>query len=134
MSFRPEDYPGEKPEEWYDKWPGMIVGHVSLLRDMLKPEWVRPAHCVPKIFFPVGDWVGGYWVESSAVGRGIVLGLDEHNPDDPTVTLGDYLVLDTEDGDPNGRIINREDIAVISLKRIGPMIGAAAPPEMWKED
>lgn len=98
-NFNPDNYPGEYPEEWYDEYPGQIVGSVSLLRDLL--SWssegdpqdyiIPPEQYVPRIFFSIGSWVDGEWMDGVSGGCGVLLGLNEDG-DVPTVTLGDPVI------------------------------------------
>lgn len=140
MSFRPEDYPGEKPVEWYEGFPGQIVGHVSLLRDMLEPDYPDDPECrpgendIPKICFSIGSWEDGQWVNGITGGEGVVLSLNEH-AENPTVLLGDYREFEQNVNDPEGSIdISRNELCEFPLKRIGFILGAVGPAEVWNDN
>jgi hypothetical protein len=141
MSFKPEDYPGEYPDEWYDTHTGQIVGHVSLLRDMISPDtdaW--PAEIIenakkdsPRIVFSIGSWIDDTWVNGISGGYGVVLGLNEDS-EIPTVLLGDFREFDQNlDGSDESAVVVRHDLHELPLDKIGMIQGAVAPPEIWND-
>ena len=137
MSFRPEDYLGTYPDEWYETYLGKIIGHVSLLRDILGRDktnpYVAPAYFVPKIFFSIVSWENGQSHETLSGGSGIVMDLKE-DKDVPTVTLADFILFDEMLDDPEDSVIvERADLKEIPLDIVGCIIGATAPPEHWHD-
>ncbi|MDB5182870.1 MAG: hypothetical protein JWO47_654 [Candidatus Saccharibacteria bacterium] len=114
MSYRPEDFPGTYPDEWYETYVGKIVGHVSLLRDMLGRDstnpYIMPSHFIPRIFFSIVSWEGGQCYETISGGSGIVMDLLEDR-DVPAVTLADFKLFDEILDDPEDSIVvDRSDL------------------------
>lgn len=143
MSFDPENYTyADKPDGWYEEWPGRIVGHVSLLRDLVDTSWADdggaegPAErLVHRMFFDLGYWVpdekgNKLYVAGHNSAEAVVLGLDEPDPEDPKVVLGDYKEFYGQAGEPVA-----EDAGIIVMKRlseIGFIFAASAQPERWQ--
>lgn len=145
MSFNPDDYPESRPDDWYNEWPGQIVGHVSLLRDMLDVRVgldeagveAAPSEGPVDTWSPRITFNRGHWIEMSdgkkvffndrGGGNGIVLGLDETDPDNPVALLGDYEEYHSDDNH------DKPDVALpmaqVSLLSMGYIIGMTASPE-----
>lgn len=130
MHYDPDRYPDKQPDDWYDTYEGTIVGHVSLIRDMLAINQLpklngedTSAVLTPQVSFALGSWDNGVWVDGVASVSGVLIGIDEAS-DIPCVLIGDYELAEESFNDPDGFVIvDRGELTRIPLDTVGGVSG-----------
>lgn len=130
MRYDPDRYPDKQPDDWYDTYEGTIVGHVSLIRDMLAIDQLpklndedTSAVLTPQVSFALGSWDDGVWVDGVTSVSGVLIGIDEV-PDVPCVLIGDYELAEESFNDPDGFVVvDRGELTRIPLDTVGGISG-----------
>jgi hypothetical protein len=137
MSLNPDDYPNQMPDAWYRTFIGSMVCNLSVVRAMLRPDrdplWNGTQYVggTPVISVTLGEWDGDTWFGGITEAGGVLLGLDETNPDDPKIILGDYkeYIIYSSDSEDMPEPSVSLDCKVVPLKNIGTLCGIELPEE-----